>query len=172
MIPVREVIAAVRFQVGDMQGVTRSDFEIVEAVNRALAFIYAAFGERHISVSLKTVFIEINNDEPWMILPSDFHNVSKVTSPGGYRIEGNKLFGEPGVYELSYYHLPRRVSDASDLLDVPNSVRLGLESVAVAFVNGDPAGAEAVTKRLCDVLVAREIDGFKNIGPVQVWGGK
>ena len=180
MIPVREIITAVRFQVGDMQSVVRSDFEIVEAINRAQAFIYAAFGERHISVSLKTVFIELNNDEPWVMLPSDFHNVNKIKSgyaavpESGYaaRIEGNKFVGEPGVYELSYYCLPRRVTDASDTLNIPNSVRLGLEGVAAAFVNGDPAGAEAATKRLCDVLVAREVDGFKNTGPVQVWGDR
>jgi len=180
MIPAKEIMTAVRFQVGDMQGAERSDFEIVEAINRAQAFIYAAFGERHISVGLKTATVEIEDDQLWTVLPSDFHNLCKVDmihrQPGyirvKWKIEGNHFVGIAGVYSLSYYYLPPRISDSSDLLDIPNSVRLGLEGTSAAFLSGNAEEAAAITKRLCDVLVAREYDGYQDHGPVQVWGDR
>jgi hypothetical protein len=185
MIVTGELIASVRYILNDMQGTSRSDFEIVEALNRGASLLYTRMGEEFISVAVKkSMLVTVDGDTA---LPPDFHNVRKVRAENGlecaptptvaehageYRIIGDRFEAADGIYGVEYYYLPRRVSSADDPMDVPNSVRPYLEEIAVALLEGNAERAERGAQVCCHSLAGRELSRLHELGPVQVWGGR
>ena len=185
MIVTGELIASVRYILNDMQGASRSDFEIVEALNRGASLLYTRMGEKFISATVKkAVVVTVDGDTA---LPADFHNVRKVRGENGlkcsptptvaehageYRIIGDRFEAADGVYGLEYYYLPRRVANADDSMDVSNSVRPYLEEIAAALLEGDAERAERSVQVCCHSLAGRELSRLHELGPVQVWGGR
>lgn len=185
MVSVGDLIASVRYILNDMQGVSRSDFEIVEALNRGASLLYTRMGEKFVSAAAKkTILVTVDGDTA---LPFDFHNVRKVRAENGlecaptptvaehageYRIIGDRFEAADGIYGLEYYYLPRRVASADDPMDIPNSVRPYLEEVAVALLERDAERAERSAQVCCHSLAGRELSRLHELGPVQVWGGR
>ena len=183
MLPVSRLITSIRYTMRDMQGAARSDFEIVEALNRASALLFEAFGRRFVHAGLKKTVLVADHGEAK--LPADFHNVRKITADGAetspvtgrpregqYRIAGETFYAPDGAYGLEYWYIPAPVADLSDNLDAPLSVSPYLERAALALLNGDAEGAAAVCEACCTSLAAGEWSRFRDMGPVQVWGGK
>ena len=183
MLPVSRLATTIRYALRDMQGAAFSDFEIVEALNRAASLLFGRMGEKFVWPALKRTVIVADKGEAK--LPGDFHNVYKVSCDGGeaapvtrrprdgqYRIAGDTLFARDGAYGLEYWYLPQPVRGLDDAIDAPEAVSPYLERCALALVNGDMEGAEAQAQMCCHALAAGEWSRFSDTGPVEIWGGK
>ena len=124
MIPVSRLMTSVRYAVKDMQGVTFSDHEIIEALNVAARLLFERLGARFVWPALKRTVIVVDHGRG--TLPMDFHNIRKLTMDGGelrpvtgrpaegqYRIAGVELYGPDGGYGLEYWYIPAPVADPS-----------------------------------------------------------
>ena len=182
MIPVSRLILSIRYALRDMQGASFSDFEIVEALNRAAALLYQRMGERFVHAALRRTLLLMEQGEA--MLPSDFHNVYKVSVEGDgrdpatlkvcpvqYRIADHRFYAPGEAYVLEYYRMPQTVAAATDALDAPLAVSPYLERCALALLNGDMAGAEAAAEACCRSLAAAEFSHLTDDGPVKVLGG-
>ena len=110
MIPVSRLAASVRYALKDMQGVDVSDYEIVEALNRAAALLFARLAARWIYAGLKKTALVVDDGEKSAALPADFHSVSGLKDEDGhgfpqcgFRIAGDELYAPPGTYGLEYW---------------------------------------------------------------------
>ena len=183
MLPVSRLLTSIRYSLRDMQGTSFSDFEIVEALNRAAGLLFGRMGEKFVWPALKRTVIVTDHGEAK--LPADFHSVRKVSCDGGeaepvtrrpgdgqYRIAGDALFAQDGAYGLEYWYLPPPVRGLDDVLDAPLAVSPYLERCALALLNGDEQGAEATVQACCHALAAGDLSAFSDMGPVRIWGGK
>ena len=175
MIPVSRLVRSVRYALKDMQGTGVSDYEIIEALNRAADLLFHRFAARFIYAGLKKTALVIG-EEKSAALPSDFHSMGDLTDEDGlnlaFRVVGDELFAPEGTYGLEYWYLPADVADTSDLLDAPASVSPWLEQMAAAILNGDTQTATAAAEACCASLAAGEVAHFPETGPVSVLGGK
>lgn len=187
MISVARVAASVRYAVSDMQGAQFSDFDVLEALNRAASLLFGRLAARAVKAAVKKTVLPVEEDECCTTLPGDFHSVRRVSCeqlgdliPTGtppvreweYRIAGGTLYGLPGVYGLEYYYLPAEVSALTDELDAPESVSPWLEQMTAAILKGDMTGAAQVAETCCTTLAGGEVSRLPDMGPVQVLGGR
>ncbi|MBQ9526898.1 MAG: hypothetical protein IJR68_04740 [Fretibacterium sp.] len=183
MFPVSRVMTSMRFALGDMQGARYSDHELVEAVNQAAALLYDRMGERFIHVALKRTVLVMNNG--LAKLPGDFHNVYKVSVEGEhrdpatlkvcpvqYRIAGDTFYAPGDTYALEYYRTAPIVSNSTEVLDAPDSLRPFIERAALAMLGGDLAEANATAEACCKVHAGAEFSHLTDSGPVRVFGGR
>ena len=179
MIPVARLVGSVRYALKDMQGVNVSDFEIIEALNRAADLLFHRFAARWIYAGMKKTTLIVDEGDKSAVLPRDFQSVARIVDEDGYpcsvlaeRIVGDELFAPEGAYGLEYYYLPADVEDLEDVLDAPESVTPWLENMTVAILNGDMAGAAQTAEACCAAMAAGEVTHFPATGPVSVLGGK
>jgi hypothetical protein len=195
MISVKDILSAVRFKSGDPHGTTISDFDILDAIDYAVKKIFMTGASRHMNFALKKATILVNNCDEGAILntaplPFGFLRVHKVydsqgremiyrpghspraPTPGEYRIRAYEFTAAVGSYMLEYFCLPPRVMDAKGMLDVHRSLETIIADVAsVLLKEGEPA-ATILTGSLLSQMVAQEVSGYEDRGPVQVWGGR
>lgn len=179
MIPAGRLLASIRYRLGDMQGVRFSDFELLEAVNRAASLLFSRLGRRYVWAAIKKTVLLVDEETLCARLPSDFHNMKRLSSenggemgPGQYRVMGEWFYAPVGAYGLEYYYLPRAVLTPEGELDAPEAVSPWVEQAALSVLNGDMAGAAQSAEGCCDALAAGEIGRFSDRGPVQVLGGR
>lgn len=185
MIPVIELIMSLRYELGDMQGLNISDYELIKPINQATSLLYGTLSERYVHAVLKRKPITIDESKTYS-LPSDFVRVHQLvadmpdillpssTNPPkdcAYRIVGTELFADKGEYTLEYYYIPSKVTALDNVLDVPESMRVWVEQVALAMFKKDMNTAAGIVKQAESVLAGREISHFENTGPAQVLGG-
>ncbi len=185
MIPVIEIVMSLRYELGDMQGLNVSDYELIKPINQAVSLLYGTLSERYVHAVLKKSVINIDDSKSYT-LPSDFVRVHQVigdkdgiltpvsTNPparGSYRIFGNTLYANEDTYTLEYYYIPSKVITLGDQLDVPESMRTWIEQIALAFYKKDLGTAAGLVQQCENVLAGREISHFENTGPAQVLGG-
>ena len=185
MIPVIELVASLRYELGDMNGLNISDCEIFDAINRAVGLLYGALSESFVQVALKRLPIEIDSTKMYS-LPSDFVRVHQlvfgnpeIMKPSSlnppekvsYRVVGRELFADEGSYTLEYYYQPYRIRELDDLLDVPEAMRMWVEQVALALYRKDSPKAEYLVQRCESTFASREVSHFEDSGPAQVLGG-
>ena len=186
MIPVKQLVTSMRYALGDMQGATVSDFELIEAINNAAWLLYSRFAEQFVSAGLKKITLVVDESGE-TLLPSDFIKIHQITmgkegranpatypiiSEREYRIIGDTFQAHEGAYGFEYYYAPARVSALSDFLDAPQSISVYIVSIAAAVHENDLAKAEQVVQVCTSSLAAREVSHFENTGPVQIFGGK
>ena len=186
MIPVIEIVMSLRYELGDMQGLNISDYELIHPINKAVSLLYGTLSERYVHAVLKKLPITVDSTKTYS-LPSDFVRVHQVigdkagilvpssTNPpetGSYRIVGNTLYADEGTYSLEYYYIPARINSLGDLLDVSESMRTWIEEVAAAMYKKDMSLAAGLVQQCENVLAGREISHFENTTPTQVLGGR
>jgi hypothetical protein len=185
MIDVRDIVVSARYRLADTQGVTFSDHEIVEALNECVTLLFSVLADRFSTLAVtKSPLVLEGNGAP---LPSDFHSVRDVRDNGGaslhpvagvpidgknYRILGDRIEARHPVLLLEYYRIPRRVGNLPDKLDISRVLRLPLIGMVSALLKGGFAEAETLAVQTARNVAGREISGFEDVGPVQVWGGK
>jgi hypothetical protein len=197
MIPMKNIMGAVRFRIGDPQGVKVSDFQIIEAVNSAVKRIYMTGGQKDMNFALKktALFVDENGDGLHLPnttpLPGDFFRVKKVYNfmskelgysprriPGysgdecRYRIYADTFEAVPGSYMLEYFWLPPRAGNAEGVLPVPRSLEMTVIDAVSAILKDGELSAQAVIEAELFKMTAQENSGYEDRGPVQVWGGK
>lgn len=183
MIPVSELMTGIRYALRDMQGTEYSAYEINEALNQAASLLFSILGEKFSRAALKRTIIKTDKCGS-AELPKDFHSIYKLIDdvrerdfdtrkpcPVQYRITGQTLLADKGVYALEYYYIPLPVRDFNGGIDAPEAVRPYLERMAVCMLGNDYQAAEAVAQAACVSLAAGEVSHFNNSGPVQVFGG-
>ena len=186
MIPVIELVMSLRYELGDMQGLNISDYELIKPINKATSLLYGTLSERFVHAVLKKLPITVDETKTYS-LPSDFVRVHQVigdksgilvpasTNPpaaGSYRIVGHTLYADEGTYSFEYYYIPAKVNTLGDLLDVSESMRVWVEQIAIAFFQKDMRMAALLVQQCEDALAGREISHFENTGPAQVLGGR
>ena len=184
-IPVVRIVRSLRYYLNDMQGISISDYELIEAINHAASLLYSRLGEKFVSSSLKK-HILIVPDDGHTVLPVDFVRVHQVgmgdgevaipttyqtTASGTYRIIGTEFYAPEGAYNLEYYYIPVRVNTLSDELDVPLSMSPYIEQIALAMYARDAGKAEQLATVCAQTLGGREISHIDGQGPTQVLGG-
>lgn len=183
MLPASRLAGSIRYALRDMQGAAFSDFEIIEALNRAASLIWGRMGEKFVWAALKRTVLIVDRGEAR--LPRDFHNVRKVTGEGRelapamrrpregqYRIAGDAFLAPDGAYQMEYWYIPAPVFDMKDSLDAPEAASPYVERAALAFLRGDMEAAELAAQQCCHALAAGELSRFSDTGPVEIWGGK
>lgn len=134
MLKVIDLVASLRFALSDMQGLSISDYELIEAINQASSLLYGRLSEHFISSEIKRKVIDVDESREY-ILPPDFLRVHQVIDndyriisasgknppeEGNYRIIGSAFSAPEGVYTLEYYYYEKgiwseqRVRDAVD----------------------------------------------------------
>lgn len=186
MIPVIEIVMSLRYEIGDMQGLNVSDYELITPINRAVSLLYGTLSERYVHAVLKRLPIVIDSTKTYS-LPGDFVRVHQliadkdgVLNPASsnppkecaYRIVGTELFADEGEYMFEYYYIPAKVRTLADMLDIPESMRTWVEQIALAFYRKDMNTAAGLVAQCEGVLAGREISHFENTGPAQVLGGR
>lgn len=187
MLVVGDLIRSVRYLLRDMQGAMLSDYELIEAINRGAALLFARMAENSVQAAVKRVKITVPA-AGFTSLPPDFHNVRWVAISGSarkcvptqtpevrageYRIAGERFEAPSGVYEVEYYGLPARVSGYDEELSVPNAARRFLEDVVAAMARDDVDHAEQAALLCCRELAGGELTRLADTGPVKVWGGR
>ncbi len=186
MIPVLQLVQSLRYALRDMQDVKISDYELIEVINQAASLLYTQMSEKHVIYNLKKKIMIIDSTGSTG-LPSDFMKIHQVgignndvavpsshsaTTAGTYRIVGDTFYAPQGVYSLEYYYIPARVKTLSDNLDVPPAMSSYIEQVALALYGNNLEKAEQVIQVCVASLAAREVSHFKDVGPVQVLGGR
>lgn len=186
MLPVGDLLTSVRYQLGDMQGVSVSDHDVIEYLNRSVALLYSVFAEHRVSVAGKHALLTVLDDGR-VEVPEDFYSVRHVREKGAcycvptphrppergeYRIVGSMFEAPKGEYDFEYYRLPPRVANLNDELDVPAYLRARLLNIAVAFVKKGVGMAESEALRCCFGVAGNDLSRLTNMGPVSVWGGR
>lgn len=186
MIPVRQLVSSLRYDLKDMQGVNVSDFELIEVINDAAAMLFTKMAEQYVLAGVKRKILIVDKNG-WAMLPSDFvkihqvgmsdEGIAKPTTyltkyEGKYRILNDTFYAPEGAYGLEYYYIPARVSTMSEYLDAPQSLALYIEKIALALYEGNLDGAAGIVQVCVNSAAARELSHFENIGPVQVLGGR
>ena len=177
---------SLRYELGDMQGLNISDYELIKPINKAVNLLYGTLSERYVHAAVKKKPIVIDSTKTYS-LPSDFVRVHQVVRDIGdvsvptsinppkeaaYRIVGTELFADEGEYTLKYYYIPAKVRTLGDYLDVPESMRTWIEDTALAMYKKDMNTAAGLVKQCEGILAGREISHFENTGPAQVLGGR
>lgn len=183
MFPVSRLVTSMRYGLKDMQGAQYSDHELIEAINNAAALIYQRLGEKFSHVALKRTLMLMQDGQAR--LPSDFHNVYKVSVDGQdrdpatlkvcpvqYRIAADTFYAPGEAYVLEYYRMPQRVLDTSDVLDAPDSLRPFIETAALAILGGAVEGAEAAAAACVKAHAAAEFSHIPTATTTQILGGK
>lgn len=186
MIPVVRLVKSLRYVLQDMQGISISDYELIEAINQAASLLYSRLGEKFVSSTLKKKILIVDSTGS-TTLPTDFVRVHQVglgdgtvaipttydaTAEGTYRILGDTFFAPAGSYGLEYYYIPTRVTNLNDNLDVPLSMGPYVEQIALAVYARDLNKAETLSQICAQSLGGREISHIDGQGPTQVLGGK
>jgi len=182
MLDVQRLTSSIRYRLSDMQGARYSDFDVLEAINRAASLLFGRMGARFVWAAVKKVVVVVH-DEAGARLPRDFHGMRRVTREnvgrtdpgyrtGDYRIVGSEFRAEPGAYGLEYYYIPRDVHSLDAELDAPEAVSPWLEQTAIAVLNGDMAGAAQIAESCCDTIAGGEAGRIPEFGPVQILGGR
>lgn len=183
MLSVKRLVTSMRFRLGDMQGTRFSDYELIEAINRAASLLFARMGARFVWAAAKKTVVVVDEEAGSALIPRDFHSMRRVTreaegdvDPGlevkEYRIIGNEFYATPGAYGMEYYYIPRPVFNPDNELDAPEAVSPYLEMVALAIINNAPNGASQISDECCEALAGGEVSRFPEFGPVQILGGK
>ena len=68
--------------------------------------------------------------------------------------------------------MPKHVSGLGEELDVPLSMSPYIEQVSLALFGNNLEKAEQIVTQCSQVLAAREVSHFTDVGPVQVLGGR
>ena len=193
MIPVIEIAKSMRYALGDMQGITVSDYELVEPINQAVNKLYADLGQRHIREVTKEEKVTINATIKSFKLPDDFIRISQVLGAfkenptdadysviipttnraavkGAYRLVNRNMTMYEGTYYIEYYYVPAKVETLNDNLDVPESMRSWIEQLSLAMYKKDMAMANTVVTQAEYALSGREIPRFENAGHSQNLG--
>ena len=186
MIPVIELVLDMRYELGDMNGLNISDYELIKPLNKAARLLYGTMSKRYVHAAVKRKPIVIDSTKTYS-LPSDFvrvhqviSGIGKVSAPASinppkeaaYRITGTELFADEGEYMLEYYYIPSKVATLADMLDVPETMRTWIEEIAVAMYKKDMNTAELLAEKCGRFLAGREVSHFEDTGPVQVLGGR
>ncbi len=186
MIPVLRLVKSLRYALKDMQGIKNSDYELIESINQASTLLYSRLSERYVQAALKKKILLVG-DEGSATLPTDFVHIHQLgmgdndvaiptsTLPaveGTYRIIGDTIYAYPGGYSLEYYYVPKRVSGLGDELDIPLSMSPYIEQISLALFGNNLEKAEQLVTQCSQVLAAREVSHFTDVGPVQALGGK
>ena len=184
MLSVRRLVTSMRFRLGDMQGAQYSDYELIEAINRAASLLFARMGARFVWAAAKKTVLVVDEEAGSALLPRDFHSMRRVTredgkdttpsmySPCSYRVVGSEFYAAPGAYGMEYYYIPRPVFTPEDELDAPEAVSPYLETAALAIFNNAPNGAAQICEECCEALAGGEVSRFPEFGPVEILGGK
>lgn len=186
MIPVIEIFADMRYELGDMHSLNISDNELTASLNKAVRLLYGAMSDRYVYAGVKRKAIEINRGKRYE-LPPDFLRVHQllreaehVQTPTArnppcvctYRIVGTELYADAGDYMLEYYYMPSKVRLLDDMLDVPESMQEWIEQIALSYYKKDLGTAVALTEKCCEILACREISHIEDTGPLQILGGR
>lgn len=186
MIPVIKLVQSLRYALKDMQAITYSDFELIEAINQAASLLYTQMSENFVTFAVKKKLVTVDATAS-IQLPSDFVRIHQVgmgedgiaiptsSTPkveGTYRILGDTFYAPEGVYSLEYYYVPARVKTLADELDAPLSLSSYIEQIALAISGNNLEKAQSIIIMCSNGLKARELSHFNNVGPAQVLGGK
>lgn len=186
MIPVIEIAADMRYELGDMHGLNITDTDIITPINKAVRLLYGTLSDRYIHEAVKRKAIEIDSGKSYR-LPAEFvrvHQVLQDRRPSltpairnppckcAYRITGGELFADEGDYTLEYYYMPAKVKGLEDLLDVPERLQEWVEQIALAFYQKDMNKAVMLTEQCCEIFAGLEVSHFEDSGPVQILGGR
>ena len=77
MIPVIEIVMSLRYEIGDMQGLNVSDYELITPINRAVSLLYGTLSERYVHAVLKRLPIAIDSTKTYS-LPGDFVRIHQL----------------------------------------------------------------------------------------------
>lgn len=186
MIPVVELAISLRYALGDMQGLNVSDYQLIEPINQAVSKLYGYLSQRYVHAVLKRKLLNVDKTNVYE-LPSDFVRVHQVVSdnygvmvptttnppaPRTYRIVGNTLYVNEGMYSFEYYYVPARVYRLEDNVDAPESMRSYIEQIALNLYQKNIQQADYIIQQAEATLAGREISHFENTGPAQVLGGR
>ena len=185
MIPATELVISLRYALGDMQGITISDYQLLEPINQAASRLYGALSQSYIHAVCKRLSMVVPTGGTYT-LPSDFVRVHQVTgddgvlvptsmlpaAKGSYRILGSTFYAEKGTYGFEYYYIPTRLKTLSDNLDVPENMRTYIEQIALALYGHDIQTADYLVQQCGNILAGRTVSLIGNSGPAQVLGGK
>lgn len=186
MIPVIEICADMRYELGDVHGLNIADNELIRSINKAIRLLYGTISDRYVNATVKRLPVTIGSERSYT-LPPDFMRVHQVLREYGtglspstrnpprecaYRIQGTELYADEGDYTLEYYYMPSRVRGYDDVLDVPESMHEWVEEIALSYYKKDISTAMALTEKCCEVLSGREMSHFEDTGPVQILGGR
>jgi hypothetical protein len=186
MIRVGDLVASMRYRIGDMQGVRRSDFELIEALNAGVEILYRTLADRWCSSALRKAPVAVENGRA--PLPSDFRAVRQLLDERGeklrespllskptkdaYRLSGGFLEAPDGFYLLEYYRCPPRASGPDGMLDVERALYGDALAAASAVLVGDLEPAVAAAAAAARRESGRGSSGFSGPGAVQILGGK
>ncbi len=186
MIPVVQLVRSLRYALRDMQGLKYSDYELIESINQAVNLLYGRLSESYVQAVLKKKILAVGENGT-AALPKDFVRIHQLgmgdglaaiptsgaaTAEGTYRIIGDTLYAPEGAYSLEYYYIPKRVTSLTDEVDAPQSMSPYLERISLAIFGNNLETAEQIVTQCLQVLAAREVSHFTDVGPVQVLGGR
>lgn len=183
MLNAGRLVTSIRYRLGDMQGARFSNFEIIEAINRAASLLFGRMAARFVWAAAKKTVVTVDGEAGSALLPRDFRAMRRVTreaggdvSPGSgerdYRVVGQEFYAAPGAYGMEYYYNPRPVFSFDDELDAPEAVSPWVETAALAVLNNDAAGAAMTCEECCEALAGGEAGRYPEFGPVRILGGK
>ena len=187
MLAVSDIVTSLRYALGDMQGVSISDHELIESINNAARLLFSRMALRFIFAARKKQVLTISKNSETTPLPSNFNGIYKVwnadkalsepvtfqpESACEYRITGVNFYAPAGTYGIEYYYLPAKVYNLTDYLDAPDSVEPYIVKIAEALIKKDTALAAQEIELCCDALAGANTSHYPYIGPVQILGGK
>ena len=101
MIPVIEIVMSLRYELGDMQGLNISDYELIHPINKAVSLLYGTLSERYVHAVLKKLPITVDSTKTYS-LPSDFVRVHQVIGDkAGILVPSSTNPPETGSKELT-----------------------------------------------------------------------
>ncbi|GHV57164.1 hypothetical protein FACS1894216_21580 [Synergistales bacterium] len=103
------------------------------------------------------------------MLPADFWKIKKFFTPD-CRVNGDRFYAKEGGHRIDYYRVPLSVHAPEDVLDMPETIKCEFTEICAAALGGEDT--RPLLDRLCNSNIARGIDGYRDTGPAQVWGGK
>ena len=194
-IPVVELVMSLRYALGDMQGINISDYELIEPINQAASKLYGRLSERFVHEAVAEKEVTIAADNGTEELPETFNRIHQVLGSkkdsatdadyqviiptsgrkpvfGAYRIIGRTFKAAKGKYIIEYYYVPAKVTQLGQDLEVPESMRMWIEQLALAYYRKDYNTAEGIMQQCEAVLAGREISHFENTNPAQTLGAR
>ena len=187
MLAVSDLVTSLRYALGDMQGVSLSDFELIEGLNNAVRLLFSRMGQRFIFAARKRQVLTISKNSETTPLPSNFNGVYKVwnadkalsepvtfipESSCKYRITGVNFYAPAGTYGIEYYYLPAKVYNLDDYIDAPDNVEPYIAKIAEALIKKDTELAAQEIELCCDALAGANTSHYPYIGPVEILGGR
>lgn len=145
----QEIAIQTRLAAGDTTKTKYSDWEVYEAINRAVRVI-AEYDKN--TMFRKRVTLTLSNGA--VLLPDDYVSVRRIFSSmgkellrtwnralasEGYYIDGGSLYSSEGIVSMSYDYCPAPITGPSSAIDMPAQLVRPLAVFAGAMLTGDSA---------------------------------